>query len=130
MNKVILIGRLTKDAEIRTTQTGKKVASFSLAISEGKDNVQFFNCTAWEQRATVIENYTKKGSLIAIDGKLKNESYEKDGVKHYNTKIDVFAVELLSSKSETQTESTTVTQSQSDTLPEVDVDSMNVQMPW
>ena len=78
MNKVIIIGRLTKDPEIRTTQTGKKVASFSLAVNEGKDSngqemVQFFNCSAWDRLAEIAElqSYITKLEDNVATSKLK-----------------------------------------------------------
>jgi single-strand DNA-binding protein len=117
MNKIILIGRLTKDVEIKTTQTGKKVASFSLAIDDGKSpegqkQTIFINCTAWERKAEILESYTSKGSQLSIIGKLQTRSYEKDGVKKYVTDVLVSELELLGSRKESQ--------SQNQPLPEVD----------
>ncbi len=108
MNKIFLIGRLVKDPEIRTTSTGKKVASFSIAVSDGKDQngqeiTQYFNCTAWEKKAEVIENYVKKGHKIAIVGKLQNRTWDKpDGTKGYATDISAVEIEMLTGKSEAE----------------------------
>lgn len=124
MNKVILIGRLTKEPEIRITQSGKKVASFSLAVDDGKNpnggkQAQFFNCTAWEKTAEITEKYVNKGSQVCIIGKLENRSWEKDGVKKYSTDIFVKELEMLSSKKESQP-SKIVEQLNKDTeLPEI-----------
>lgn len=130
MNKVFLIGRLTKDAEIRVTQTGKKVASFSIAVNEGKNQqgqeiAQFFNLSAWEKTAEIIELYVKKGTKIAIVGRLQNRSWDKpDGTKGYATDITVSEMEILSTKSETEQPKA------SPELPEVDIESLNVKMPF
>ena len=108
MNKVILIGRLTKDPEIRSTSTGKKVASFSIAVNDGKnsageDMTQFFNCSAWEKLADIIESYVNKGIQVGIVGQLKNRSWDgPDGTKRYATDITVRELEILTTRSEAQ----------------------------
>ena len=147
MNKVMLIGNLTKDPEIKTTATGKKVASFALAINDGKDQngadvVQYFNLNAWDKTADVIEKYVKKGHKIMASGRLKNRSWDKpDGTKGYATDITVSDIELLTSRADadrinTQTSSTPSTSSKSSnddnsgSVPEIDIDSINVQMPF
>jgi single-strand DNA-binding protein len=102
MNKVILIGRLTKDIEMRSTSTGKRVGSFSLAVNDGKDSsgkelTQFFNCVVWEKTAETVEKWTKKGDKISVIGKIQNKSFTKqDGTKGYSTEILVNEVEFLS----------------------------------
>ena len=147
MNKVMLIGNLTKDPEIKTTATGKKVASFALAINDGKDQngadvVQYFNLNAWDKTADVIEKYVKKGHKIMASGRLKNRSWNKpDGTKGYATDITVSDIELLTSRADadrinTQAPSTPSTSSKSSnddnsgSVPEIDIDSINVQMPF
>jgi len=153
MNKVILIGNLTKDPEIRNTQTGKKVASFSIAVNEGKDKVQYFNCSAWDKLADVLELYIKKGTKVAISGSLQNRSWDKpDGTKAYATDISVRELDILSSKSDqerssqsnsnsgsnssqqnesqSQNQSDSTDQNQPENLPEINVDDLNVQMPF
>ncbi len=154
MNKIFLIGRLTKDPEVRVTQTGKKVASFAIAVDDGKDSngqkiSQYFNCSAWDTLADIIESYVKKGHRISVIGKLQNRSWDKpDGTKGYATDISVREIELLTSKAEADTlqatspsESSANEETQSkpaksktkeikEELPEIDVDSINVQMPF
>lgn len=126
MNKIILIGRLTKDAETRQTQSGKTVTNFTLAVSDGKDKAQFFNCQAWEKTGELISQYTQKGSQIAIEGKLSNRSWDKpDGTKGYATDIVVFQVELLGSK-----RNTNATDNSSDEPPEVDLSDIGNSMPF
>lgn len=151
MNKVFLIGRLVKDPEIRTTTTGKKVASFSLAISDGKDQngqeiTQFFNGSAWERLAEIIEMYVKKGTKVAIFGSLKNRSWDKqDGTKGYATDILAREMEILSSKNESSGDSVPTPPNDdssstapkkpkeekiNDELPEIDINDINIQMPF
>lgn len=143
MNSIFLIGNLVKDPEIKMTSTGKKVASFSLAIRDGKDAqgneiTQYFNCTAWEKLADILQNYVKKGHKLAVRGSLKNRSWDKpDGTKGYATDILVNDIEMLTSKvdadriSQAPTGTTPKAPSNnSQDLPEIDVDSINVQMPF
>ena len=105
MNKAILIGRLTKDAEIRTTDTGKEIASFSIAVSRnytnqnGEKETDFINCVAFDKKAQVLGKYTKKGSQIALEGAIRTRSYDaQDGNKRYVTEILVENLHLLGSK--------------------------------
>lgn len=82
LNKVILVGRLTADPELRQTDTGVEVSRFSVAVNANKDKTDFFNVVAWRQTATFLCRYFHKGDGICIDGKLSSRSYEKNGVKH------------------------------------------------
>ena len=83
LNRIMIIGRLTKDPELRATQAGTAVCSFSIANNktwgkggEKKEEVSFFNCTAWAKTGEVIAEYVKKGQRIAIDGRLQQRSWE------------------------------------------------------
>jgi single-strand DNA-binding protein len=95
LNKVQLIGNLGKDPEIRYTPEGKQVAKFSMAANrtfknkegEAVDDTQWFNIEAWSGLAKVIEDHLTKGDRIYIEGRLKTESYEKDGETKYFTKV-------------------------------------------
>jgi single-strand DNA-binding protein len=104
MNKVILIGNITKDPEIKVSMAGKKVANISLAINSGKDAngnplTQYFNCVAFSKVADIIELYTKKGHKVAIAGSLQNNTWDKpDGTKGYSTNIIINELEMLTSK--------------------------------
>lgn len=94
MNKVVLMGRLTRDTELKQTQNGTAVCSFSIAVNrrfakEGQQNVDFINCTAWQKTAEFIAKYFDKGDMIAIVGRLETRSYEKDGKKNFVTDIVV-----------------------------------------
>lgn len=109
MNRVILIGRLTKDPEIRTSNN-YTIASFSLAVDrkfkrEGETEADFFNCTAFNKTAEFVEKYCKKGTKMVVEGRIQNDNYEKDGVKHYGVKIMVDSLEFAESKSSNNTPS-------------------------
>lgn len=106
MNHVILSGRLTKDPEIRYTNSKKATASFSLAVDDGKDRegnrkAQFLNCVAWEKTAELLDQYFKKGDGLTVTGKLTRRSYEKDGRKVYVTEVLVNGIEFPLTRKET-----------------------------
>ena len=103
MNKVMLIGNLTKDPEINTTSSGVSVCSFSIAVSrrfanaEGEREADFFNIVVWRQFAETCHKYLKKGSKVGIVGSIQNRSYTAaDGTKRYTTDIVADEVEFLS----------------------------------
>jgi len=105
-NKVQLIGRLGNDPEVRNFDSGKTMATFSLATNESYTNnkgekvedTQWHNIVAWGKKVSVIESYLKKGSEIAIEGKLINREYEKDGVKKYVTEISLNELLMMDKK--------------------------------
>ena len=97
-NKVILMGNLTRDVEIRTTASGQSVANFSLAVSrswKGQDGQQqeqtsFINCVAWGKVGEIIEQYVKKGTPLLVSGRLEQRSYEdKEGNKRQAVEVVV-----------------------------------------
>ena len=103
MNKVMLIGNLTKDPEINTTSSGVSVCSFSIAVSrrfanaDGEREADFFNIVVWRQFAETCHKYLKKGSKVGIVGSIQNRSYQAaDGSKRYATDIVADEVEFLS----------------------------------
>lgn len=100
MNKVNLIGRTTKDIDLKYTQTQIAVARFTLAINRRKkdDGADFIPCTAWGKTAEIMDKYVKRGDRIGIAGRIQTGSYEKDGHKHYTTDVIVEDLELLESK--------------------------------
>lgn len=108
INKVILVGRLGKDPEIRTFEGGNKKASFSLATSEiykdkdGKkiEQTEWHNIVCWHRRADFAEAYLNKGKLIYLEGSLHTRSWEDGNVKRYITEIYANKIEILSSKTE------------------------------
>lgn len=103
MNKVVLTGRLTKDIEIRYTNSNKAYSSFSLAVNTGYGDNQrtdYIECVAWEKRAELLSKYCSKGSKLLIEGKIQTNSYDApDGSKRYTTKVIVENLEFLENKS-------------------------------
>ena len=105
INRVVLTGRLTKDPELRTTQSGLSVVAFNLAVdrqytnANGKRDADFISCVIWRKSAENFCNFTSKGSLVGIDGRIQTRSYEnKSGQKVYVTEIVVDNFSLLESK--------------------------------
>lgn len=100
INKIILIGRMTKDAEVRYTQSNKAVAQFSLAVNRpGNKETDFINIIAWEKLGEIVQKYTHKGSLIAVEGRLQVRTYEdNDGNKRYITEVVANNINLLEPK--------------------------------
>ena len=95
LNRVILMGRITQDLEIRQTPSGTPVLRFNVAvdrpIKQGTERqTDFITCTAWGQRAEFIGRYFGKGRMIALEGSIRTGSYDdKNGVKHYTTEVNV-----------------------------------------
>lgn len=105
MNKVTLLGRLTKDVELRYSNAGVAVAKFSLAIDRGKDQngnskgADFPNCIAFGKTAETLSKWTSgKGGRIMAEGHLQTGSYEKDGRKIYTTDVIVDRIEIIDFK--------------------------------
>lgn len=108
MNKFIGIGRLTNDIELKETSTGKYYVKNSLAIkndyknSNGEYDTEFVNIVVWGKSAEILVNYSSKGSLVAIEGRLSTRVYEKnDGTKGYITEVICERVKLLENKKDT-----------------------------
>lgn len=104
MNKVILTGRLTKDIDLKKTQTGKSVISFTLAIDKGfgaKKRTNFIECQAWENIADTIYKYVLKGDMVSVIGELINNNYESNGIKQYSYLVSVNEMHLLPNKRKT-----------------------------
>ena len=92
LNKVIMMGRLTRDCELRYTQNNTPVASFTIAvdrdIKSGEQNTDFFDCTAWRQTGEFVSKYFRKGSMIVVSGRLQNRDWlDKDQTKRHKTEI-------------------------------------------
>lgn len=101
MNNVSLIGRLTKDPDLKTTQSGLSVCRFTVAVDRPyskEKQTDFINCIAWRQTADFICKYFTKGQRIALIGSIQTGSYEKDGSKVYTTEVNVSNVEFCESK--------------------------------
>lgn len=108
MNKVILMGRLTRDVEMRQTPNGVSVARFSIAVnrrfkSEGQPDADFINCVAWRQTGEFIARYFQKGSMIAVVGSIQSRSWDgQDGKKQYSTEVVVDDAYFTGSKGDTE----------------------------
>ena len=114
MNKVILVGRITKDPEVKTTQSQNAVCSFTIAVDRkfkspaGERQSDFISCVAWRQQAELLGRYFKKGSRMAIVGNLQSRSYDDaNGKKVYVTEVIVDEIEFVDSKHDTQTDDAT-----------------------
>ena len=110
MNKVIIVGRLTRDPEMRTTQTGLTNTTFTVAVSRnftnqnGEREADFFNCVTWRKQAEIVAKYCSKGTQVAIEGRLQTRSYDaQDGTKRYVTEIIVDNIEFLGSRNQQTT---------------------------
>lgn len=120
-NKVILMGRITKDIELKTTPSGLSVTSFSIAVDRpgGKDKeraTDFIDCVAWRQTAEFISRFFSKGKAILIEGKLQTRSYtDKNGTAHKVVEVVVDQAAFTGEKR--QTDSSPVVQEQSDAEP-------------
>ncbi|WP_066398837.1 single-stranded DNA-binding protein [Cytobacillus eiseniae] len=108
MNRVVLVGRLTKDPELRYTPNGVAVASFTLAVNrtftnqQGEREADFINCVIWRKPAENVANYLKKGSLAGVDGRIQTRSYEgQDGKRVYVTEVQAESVQFLEPRNST-----------------------------
>lgn len=104
MNRVVLMGRLTGEPQLRYTNSNKPVCSFSIAVNKrinGENSADFINCVAWNTTAEFITKYFKKGQAIAIVGRLQNRSYEDDkGQKRSVIEVVVEETEFVGNKQE------------------------------
>ena len=105
MNKILLIGRLTKAPELRYTQSGTAVASFTLAVNRsfanqnGEREADFINCIAWQKAAEFVSQYFKKGQQMALEGRLQVRSYDdNNGQRRWVTEVVTEKVEFVGSK--------------------------------
>ena len=96
INNVVLVGRLTRDPDLRTTESGISVATFTLAVdrqfsnSQGEREADFINCVVWRKAAENLANFTSKGSLIGVQGRIQTRSYDnKEGQRVYVTEVVV-----------------------------------------
>lgn len=114
MNLVCLIGRLTKDPELKTTQSGLSVTSFSIGVRRDKDNTDFIDVVAWRQTAENICKYFHKGDKIAITGRLQTRQYEdRNGNKRKAVEVVVNAFDFCNGKSNGETPKTSYSAPQS-----------------
>lgn len=100
-NKSVLAGNLTKDVELRTTQNGTSVASFTLAINSkygDTERTDFIDCVAWSKVAELINQFVTKGNPLLVEGRLQNRSWEQDGQKRSKVEVVVSDFVLLSQR--------------------------------
>ncbi|MBF1072790.1 single-stranded DNA-binding protein [Solobacterium sp.] len=111
INRVVLVGRLTRDVEVRKTASGLSVATFTVAcdrrMARGQDgnnqqSADFISCVAWRQAADFLGSYARKGALVGVEGRIQTRNYDRDGQKVYVTEIVCDTVNLLESKSQSQ----------------------------
>ena len=99
MNLVTLIGRLTRDPELKYSQSGKAFCKFSIAVTRefNRDEADFINCVAWDKRAETIAEYLRKGRRIALQGRLSVRSYEQSGETKWMTEVIVDKFDFIQS---------------------------------
>lgn len=109
LNRVVLVGRLTKDPDLRYTPSGVAVANFTLAVNrpfsnqQGNREADFINCVVWRRPAENLANYMKKGSMVGVDGRVQTRNFEgQDGKMVYMTEIVADSVQFLETKGSTQ----------------------------
>ena len=105
INKVVLVGRLTKDPVLRKTANGASIVSFTVACTrrfkqEGQPDADFINTVAWNKTADIVHQYTHKGSLVGVEGRIQTRSYDdQSGKRVYVTEVVADSVQFLESKS-------------------------------
>lgn len=109
MNNVVLVGRLTRDVELRTTASGTSTASFSIAVErnfrnqQGEREADFINCVAWRGTAETLARYTHKGARIAVQGRIQTRNYEnQQGQRVYVTEVVVENFDLIETRAESE----------------------------
>jgi len=106
LNRVVLVGRLTRDPDLRYTPSGVAVANFTVAANrpfknqQGEQEADFINCVTWRKQAENLANYMRKGSLIGVDGRIQTRSYEgQDGKMVYVTEVLAESIQFLEPRS-------------------------------
>lgn len=121
INNVVLVGRLTRDIELRKTQSGLSVASFTIACdrrlsqeqkNNGEQSADFISCVAWRGSADFLGRYAHKGDTVGVEGRIQTRNYDRDGQKVYVTEIVANSVSILHSTQPRQAQSQTQPQQQ------------------
>ena len=121
INNVFLVGRLTKDIELRKTQSGLSVASFTIACdrrlsqeqrNNNEQSADFISCVAWRGSADFLGSYAHKGDTVGVEGRIQTRSYDRDGQKVYVTEIIANSVSILHSTQPRQAQAQTQPQQQ------------------
>lgn len=125
MNIVVLVGRITKDLELRTTNSGKDICNYSLAVQVDKDTTNFFDCTTFGESAKALCNYCKKGDLISVTGQLRTSQYvDKNNVKHNNVYVLTNKITFLANKKNEEKKDQPVTKSVEKSTVEINEDML------
>jgi len=129
LNRIILIGNLTRDPELKYTTTGTPLATFGLAVNrriknaQGEREVDFFNIIAWRQTAEFVSQYASKGKKACVEGRVQNRNYVgQDGIKRYVTEVVADNVELLDSRDASGSAASAESQGETAPPPTPDVD--------
>ncbi len=107
MNRVILVGRITKDPEIKSTQSNIAVVTFTLAVNRqfadqsGEKQADFIQCVVWRKQAENLARFVRKGALLGVEGRIQTRSYEADNGTRYVTEVVCDSVQFLESKGDT-----------------------------
>lgn len=126
INSVVLVGRLTKDIELRKTQSGLSVASFTIACdrrlsqeqkNNGEQSADFISCVAWRGSADFLGNYAHKGDTVGVEGRIQTRSYDRDGQRVYVVEVLANSVNLLHSKQTVQSQEQASYESQATQAP-------------
>lgn len=121
INNVVLVGRLTKDVEVKKTQSGLSVASFTVACdrrlsqeqrNNNEQSADFISCVAWRGSADFLGQYSHKGDTVGIEGRIQTRSYDRDGQRVYVTEIVANSVSILHSTQPRQAQAQTQPQQQ------------------
>ena len=135
MNKIVLVGRLTKDPEARSTSAGFTTVNFTVAVTrnfknkEGNYEADFLPCVAFRAQADFVTKHFKKGSLIGVEGRVQTRNYDaQDGTKRYVTEVVVENVEFVGGKNDSSSSATdnsayidAPSEAPIDTMPEYDI---------
>lgn len=130
MNRVIEVGRLTRDPELRTTTAGKSVCSFTLAVDRprNKDGIKeadFFRCKAFGKTGELIAFHKGKGDILGVEGELRNNNWEKDGIRHYSDEIKVEKADFITKEKHAQSD-----EKQPSTMPSGFESIADDDIPW
>lgn len=129
MNKVILVGRITRDPELKTIASGSSVVNFTIAVNrpiatqqntneQGNDrNADFISCVIWNKQAENLAKYVKKGALIGVEGRIQTRSYDANGTTRYVTEVLCDSVQFLENKTDSQQTSKPEQDQENDTDP-------------
>ena len=118
VNHVVLVGRLTKDVEVRKTNSNTSVCSFTVAVDrrfqsqQGSQSADFINCIAWRQSADFLANYASKGTIVSVEGRIQTRSYDGQNGKVYVTEVVADNVQIISNRNANTSQSNSYTSNQ------------------